>query len=81
MPTKLGISDGDFCAISWNCLHGLSVMGGVPSVPYILPNSLIILTAKACMKLYLIVWLWNALRINFGNQTYAVLSLLFSKQH
>jgi hypothetical protein len=38
-------------------LHGLSVMGGVPSVPYILPNSLIILTAKACMKLYLIVWL------------------------
>jgi hypothetical protein len=31
------------------------------SVPYILPNSLIILTAKACMKLFLIVWLWNAL--------------------
>ncbi len=61
MPTKLSISDGDFSAISWNCLHGLSVMGGVPSVPYILPNSLIILTAKACMKLYLIVWLLNAL--------------------
>lgn len=61
MPTKLSISDGDFSAISWNCLHGLSVMGGVPSVPYTLPNSLIILTAKACMKLYLIVWLPNAL--------------------
>ncbi len=57
MPTKLSISDGHFSSISWNCLHGLSVMGGVPSVPYILPNSLIILTAKACMKLYLIVWL------------------------
>jgi hypothetical protein len=37
MPTKLSISDGDFSAISWNCLHWLSVMGGVPSVPYILP--------------------------------------------
>jgi hypothetical protein len=35
--------------------------GWCSSVPYILPNSLIILTAKACMKLYPIVWLWNAL--------------------